>query len=240
MKTAAVVPVLALLVAAIAPLATPLDASAQTASATAQPGQPKKMPADETATYVTKVQTFYDQSKTFRSPFKQVFVSKLHGGFQKQSGGTVLFSKPGKMSWTYDNPAGNRVVSNGSLLRVYEKANTQMYEQAVDKSQYPAALSFLTGGGKLADTFNFDGFKGEEMSFKGGVVLMGNPKTPTAAYSKVVFYVDRDSSQVRRVMIIDAQGNRNTFEFTKPEINIDTKAGDFDFTPPAGTTIIRP
>jgi len=38
----------------------------------------------------------------------------------------------------------SRVVSDGAVLKVYEAANKQMFEQNVDKSQYPAALSFLT------------------------------------------------------------------------------------------------
>ena len=36
-------------------------------------------------------------------------------------------------------PAGNRVVSDGATLKVYEAANKQMFEQSIDKSQYPAA-----------------------------------------------------------------------------------------------------
>ena len=61
---------------------------------------------------------------------------------------SVVFEKPGKMSWRYTNN-GNRVVSDGKLVKVYEKENKQMYEQPLDKSQYPAALSFLVGGGNL-------------------------------------------------------------------------------------------
>ncbi len=230
------VPVLALAVAVTAPLLTPVDVLAADA-----PAGPKAASKEETDAVVNKVQAFYDQSKTFRSTFEQSFTSKVHRDLgEKKSSGTVLFAKPGKMVWTYKNPDGNKVVSNGSLLRVYEKANNQMYEQQVDKSQYPAALSFLTGGGKLPETFNFELFKGEDMNFKGGVVLVGVPKQPNPAYAKILFYVDSATSQVRRVMIIDGQGNRNRFDFLRPEINVPTKDSDFEFTPPAGTTIIRP
>ena len=73
---------------------------------------------------------------------------------RKESKGDVTFEKPGKMDWQYATPAGNRVVSDGSVLKVYEAANKQMFEQAVNASQYPAALSFLVGGGKLANIFD--------------------------------------------------------------------------------------
>jgi len=41
-------------------------------------------------------------------------------------------------------------------------------------------------------------------------------------------------------MIIDGQGNRNRFDFTAPRINDTVPDDHFQFTPPAGTSIIRP
>src|SRR3954469_17816590 len=101
---------------------------------------------------VKQVQDFYNRTTSFRSDFQQEYWVKLHN-VKKTSHGHVTFAKPGKMDWVYDDPQGNRVVSDGNTLRVYEAANRQMYEQTVDKSQYPAALSFLTGQGNLTDTF---------------------------------------------------------------------------------------
>src|SRR5580700_3770953 len=84
------------------------------------------------------------------TPTAQVAIDKVQAFYDKKSShGHVIFSKPGKMHWAYDDPAGNHVVSDGTTLKVYEASNNQMFEQAVDKSQYPAALSFLTGQGKL-------------------------------------------------------------------------------------------
>jgi outer membrane lipoprotein carrier protein len=131
-------------------------------------------------------------------------------------------------------------VSDGAILKVYEAANKQMFEQNVDKSQYPAALSFLVGGGKLDTVFDFQMYPGATMNFPGGDVLVGTPKQPTPAYTKVLFYVDSATSQVRRVLIVDGQGNRNRFDFESPKVNVQVNPNQFQFTPPAGTQIIRP
>jgi outer membrane lipoprotein carrier protein len=203
---------------------------------------PSCLPASPTADQaVACVQKVYDQSQTFSSDFSQKFWVKAYNQ-EKSSHGHVTFAKPGKMHWTYDDPqsSGNRVVSDGSVIKVYEANNKQMYEQPVDKSQYPAALSFLTGTGKLSDAFTFDVKTGEEMKFPGGLVLIGTPKSTTPAYSKVLFYVDSGTSQVRRVMIIDGQGNRNRFDFDAPKVNVPAPADLFQFTPPPGTSIIHP
>jgi outer membrane lipoprotein carrier protein len=188
---------------------------------------------------VSCVQWVYDQSRTFQSAFQQQFTVKAYAT-QKSSSGQVYFEKPGKMLWKYDNPQNNRVVSDGAVIKVYEANNQQMYEQAIEKSQYPAALSFLTGTGSLTSSFNFTLTPGAQLGFSGGYVLVGAPLQATPAYSKVLFYVDLGTSQVRRVMIIDGQGNRNRFDFVNPQFNLAISPGTFQYTPPPGTTIVRP
>lgn len=188
---------------------------------------------------VAKVQSFYDKTTSFRSDFNQEFWVKAYNQ-KKTSKGHVTFAKPGKMEWVYDDPKDNRVVSDGSTLKVYEASNRQMYEQTVNKSQYPAALSFLTGQGKLTDTFTFEVFPGDKYNAPGTYVLVGSPKTPTPAYQKVLFYVDAGTFQVRRVLVLDGQGNRNRFDFSNPRVNEPTNPTQFVFTPPPGTSVVRP
>lgn len=228
-----------LLAAATLAVALGPAAPARTASA----AEPAALDPKATDELVSKVQAFYDRSKTFTGKFSQEFTVKAYNT-KRSSAGTVFFEKPGKMAWVYTTPAGNRVVSNGQTVRVYEVDNKQMFEQQVNGAQsgaqYPAALSFLLGTGKLSDAFNFRAFNGADMKFPGGTVLAGTPKTPTPAYKEVFFYVDNASSQIRKVLILDAQGNRNSFAFSDVQVNVPVAASTFVFDPPAGTTIVRP
>lgn len=224
---------------ALAPLST-AHADGPAAPAPAPAAVPMKAESPQrTQQVVNAVQAFYDRTQSFGCEFTQEFWVKAHNQ-KKSSRGKVLFLKPGKMEWLYDEPKENKVVSDGATLKVYEHENKQMYEQAVDKSQYPAALSFLTGQGKLSESFDFELFDGSQMAFPGGLVLVGKPKQPNPAYQKVLFYVDTQSSQVRRVLILDGQGNRNRFDFVNPKINLPVDANRFRFTPPQGTTIVKP
>jgi outer membrane lipoprotein carrier protein len=197
-------------------------------------------PATPTAEGVaTRVQAFYDQTKTFQASFKQEYFIRMHDQ-RRTSEGRVAFEKPGKMSWKYDQPNGNRVVSDGRTLKVYDRENQQMFEQPVDKSQYPAALAFLMGQGELMRSFSLRLLDPATVKFEGGWVLEGTPKDPTPAYQKVLLYIDAATSQVRRVLILDAQGNRNRFDFNNPLVNTPVPNGEFSFTPPEGTQIVRP
>jgi outer membrane lipoprotein carrier protein len=218
-------------------LLTTLLASALTMAS--PPGTSEAAPsAAPTADQIAaRVQTFYDQTRTFQADFKQEYYIKLHDK-RTTSEGHVAFEKPGKMSWKYAQPNGNRVVSDGQVLKVFEPSNQQMFVQPVNKSQYPAALSFLMGEGQLTNSFALRLL--DTMKFEGGWVLEGTPKDPTPAYQKVLLYVDSATAQVRRVLILDVQGNRNRFDFENPLVNTPVPAGEFTFSPPTGTQIVKP
>jgi outer membrane lipoprotein carrier protein len=187
----------------------------------------------------TRVQHFYDSTKTFKATFEQTYTIKVQN-VKKVSTGKVTFEKPGKMNWVYDAPNGNRVMSDGNTIKVYEKENEQMFETPVKNSQYPAALSFLMGQGKLTKDFTLRLLDPAQMKFEGGYVLEGTPKEATPAYQKLLLYVDAQTNQVRRALILDAQGNRNRFDFSAPIVNQPVAKGEFDFTPPPGTKVIKP
>ncbi|HEU4582792.1 MAG TPA: outer membrane lipoprotein carrier protein LolA [Polyangiaceae bacterium] len=185
-----------------------------------------------------RVQSFYDGAKTFQAQFSQRYTIFAYNK-KKESQGHVAFVKPGKMSWRYSSN-GNRVVSDGKLLRVYEADNKQLYEQDMTKSAYPAALSFLLGQGKLTASFTLKKLNEQTLKFKGGYVLLAIPKEATPAYQKMLLYVDGKTFQVRRVLLIDAQKNKNVFDFSDPRVNEKVPASEFTFTPPPGTQIVKP
>jgi outer membrane lipoprotein carrier protein len=185
-----------------------------------------------------RIQAFYDKTKTFKAAFKQVYTAKAYAK-TKEGNGTVILEKPGKMSWRYNNN-GNRIVSDGKIIRVYEKENQQMYEQPLDKSPYPAALAFLVGTGNLNQSFKLSKTDPAAAKFEGGLVLIAEPREATPAYQKMVLYVDAATYQVRRVLLLDAQGNKNRFDFTSTEVNKLPPPGEFLFTPPKGTQVVRP
>jgi len=195
-------------------------------------------PAPSAVQIVDQVQKFYDKTDVFKADFEQRYWVKAYNKV-KHSRGQVIFKKGGKMSWRYTNN-GNRVVSDGKVVKVYEKENEQMYEQRLKDSQYPAALSFLVGGGKLKSEFRLRMLDAKQLKFEGGYVLEAVPNKPTPAYQKLLLYVDGSTYQVRRVLLLDAQGNRNRFTFVNPKVNVRVPDSEFQFIPPKGTQVIKP
>lgn len=212
------------------------DTPAATSSATAPIPPPAPGSADEIAAQVDAI--FLGQ-KTYKAAFKQEHTQKISGAVKK-SNGTVFVEKPNKLSFRYAPPNNNRIVSDGTTLKVYVAEDTQMFVQPVEKTEYPGALSFLMGNG-LRPSFTFT--LHDKAKFEGGPVLNGKPRAPTPYYEYVLFYVDKallekkDPGVIRRVLIVDAQGNRNRFDFESVSQPASIDPGEFVFSPPAGTNI---
>lgn len=185
---------------------------------------------------VARVQAVYDKTNAVKLGFRQRYLAGLYDP-KSNSTGSVIAEKPGQMSWRYGN--GNRVVAGGELVQIYEKANKQLFLAPASKTQFPLALSFTFGQGKLERAFKFTKQDAQRMKFPSGHVVSGDPLKPSSAVKRVFFYVDGQSYQVRRVLLVDAQGNRNRFDFVKTELGVTVPPNEFDLQVPAGTQIIE-
>lgn len=175
-----------------------------------------------------RIDRVYGTMKTLKATFRQVYP---HGAAVV---GSVVCEKPGKMSWRYRNN-GNRIVSDGDVIRTYEPRAAQMYELARTQSQVPAAVAFFGEAGELQRSFHLSSLGAAQDWY----LLAARPRVATRAYERIILYVDRATYQVRRVLIRDAQGNRARLDFTHIQPNARIAAGEFVLTPPTGTRVFR-
>ena len=187
---------------------------------------------------VAEVQKRYDGAADFRARFTQTLTSAAMGR-KTNSAGEVMFKKPGRMRWDYEKPEKSSYITDGGgVLWLYEPDDKQAFKQKLETSQLPAALSFLTGKGKLATEFDI-AFAGKTpYGSPGDYVLSLSPKTPQAQVKSILFVVDPRTFDVRESVITDGQGNVNDLVFA--DIRVNTRVPDalFKFTPPAGTRVI--
>ncbi len=151
------------------------------------------------------------------------------------------------MRWDYARPNGKIVLSDGQKLLVYEPGDDgqsgQVYEQKLEEAQLPQALAFLTGSGRLENSFTFRLLDAKREGYPNGHVLELRPRTPSPHYERILFYVEKDprlAGLVRRVLIIDPDGNRNRFDFSKLQFNRRVQPSLFKWKPPAGTRRVKP
>jgi outer membrane lipoprotein carrier protein len=209
----------------------------------AQPGAPATEP--DARIVAAAVQAFYEQTKDVSASFYQTYVNKLYQRTDRSSG-KVVFKKPGKMRWDYDQPNGKVIVSNGSKLLVFEPGEAgdkgQVVEQQIGQAQLPQAMAFLMGTGRIEDDFTFRLLDARREGYPSGDVLELRPRQPTPHYDRILFYVERTAALrglVRRLLIIDATGNRNRFDFSALKFNSSVGEQVFNWRPPEGTRRVQ-
>ncbi|MFT3766943.1 MAG: outer membrane lipoprotein carrier protein LolA [Minicystis sp.] len=189
-----------------------------------------------------QVDAIYGAKLTFSAKFKQTYTIKVINTPPKESTGTVFIERPNKLSFRYDPPNKDRIVSDGTTLKLYQAESNQMTELPVAKTEYPGALAFMMGTG-ISRSFDFtinDRNKKPEL-----VVLDGKPLTPNPNCVQATFLIDKvllgrsDPGAMRAVIIIDAQENRNRFEFDSVTQPTSIHPDEFTFSPPPGTDIKR-
>ncbi len=215
------------------------------AFASARPARAQDEP--DAATVAAWVQTFYDQTQTMSARFVQRFVNRE---FQRTdtSRGQVRFRKPGMMRFDYDQPNGKIIVVDGRQLTAYDPPDEaggrgQYYQQAMADAELPAALSFLTGTGRLETDFRFRRLDASRLGYEEGEVLELRPRRPSPHYTRVVLFVDDNAERrgiVHRVIIIDHANNRNRFDFLDQQLNRSVPESVFGWRPPANARRVQP
>ncbi len=198
----------------------------------------------------TLVQSFYDQTTSFEADFQQQQFTRVYNRTQRARG-RVVFKKPGLMRFDYAAPNGQVFVSDGRVLRMYQppeegERNGQMIERNIDADQLPAAFGFLMGTGRLDRDFEARLLDAREQGFANGHVLELRPRRPSPHFEKLVCFVTiveqggRRAGVIQRLLILDAAGNRNRFDFSRPQFNREIAANRFQYSAPRGTRVVRP
>jgi outer membrane lipoprotein carrier protein len=175
-------------------------------------------------------------TRTFGATFTQTYLAHAYNT-TKTSNGSIVIAGP-RSDWSYVTPAGQRIVTNSTTVCAYQPAWNQLYVQDADQSQFPVVALLMQSN--FASYFTFTLLPGAQLQYAGGYVLVGTPIQPTAAYTKVIVYVDAQTFEIARVMILDGQQNRNRFDFTNVQRNVPNLNATFVIYPPPNVTWVGP
>jgi outer membrane lipoprotein carrier protein len=219
------------------PAATPPAAPAVT---TADAGTaPVADAALAAADIVARVQGVYDGTTSFQANFRQVFRHRLNPDRSKEATGVVYLQKPGKMRWEYHDPERKLIVSDGTTLWAYEPSEDQVFEQSLENTDLPTAVTFLLGSGSLSGEFDARLIEEGSDTSADRYVIELRPKTPSSQFARLLLVVKRTDFHVLRTVVIDHSGNTNSIEFAGEVLNSDIPASQFRFVRPEGARIIR-
>ena len=188
----------------------------------------------EVKALVDRMQGFYERTQDFTADFKQEY---LYRTFNRTvvSTGTVAFQKPAKMRWEYLTPTKRTFVLSGDRVYALDPDAQTLTKAALPTRQLSASVTFLWGKGKLGDEFDISRTECKECS---GTLLTLVPKKPDPRFREMQLEIDPKSAQVRRSIVIDPDGSRNSITFSALKTNVTLPRETFQLTPPPGTQII--
>jgi len=155
-------------------------------------------------------------------------------GMDRTESGTLLLKKPGRMRWSYANPAGKVFILDGKSGWFYTPGDPQVQRvSAKQLDDLRSPLRFLLGHTQL----NKELTNVQVQAVPGGYRISGVPQGMSQRIKNLILAVD-DKGFIISMNLEELDGATTVFTFSDMHENIPTKAADFTFTPPAGVTVI--
>jgi outer membrane lipoprotein carrier protein len=182
--------------------------------------------------FAARIDQHYNSLHSLEINFTQEFAGM---GMNRREAGVLLLKKPGRMRWTYSNPAGKLFVLDGHNAYFYSPGDTtaqRVPAKQLDDLRSP--LQLLLGHTKLAKELTSLTIAPAE---NGAYTLSGIPRGLEKRVSSFSVTANADGA-IQSLQVEETDGVRNTFNFTAEKPNAPATDSDFVFTPPAGVTIV--
>jgi len=203
---------------------------------TARADQPSKLTCRDAV--VAALQQRYESTRDLRADIVQTTRSVALGADsseQMTSKGTVVFAKPGKMRWSYEEPEPSLVVSDGETLWIYDLVFREAQKlPATEGYLSGAAIQFLLGAGEIGRDFEISALSCEEISAE----LKLRPRK-TSSYEKLHVLVNPKTGDLLKTTVFFVLGNVTEVAFSNIELNADPPASLFRLDLPADVRVIE-
>lgn len=188
---------------------------------------------------IDKLEEKYQNAKSFQADFRQE-AFQITRARTKSSRGRLMMRKPHLIRWETHEPNKNVLVTNGDRLWHYTPALSksgkgQVKIQPAKQIRDHQLVKILSGSSKLKASFVI---KKEKLS-DGKVLLLLTPKRRLGELKLLKLKVNPETHLIREARMEYASGNHTTIYLQNISLSDNLPASLFDFTPPAGTEIIK-
>lgn len=187
-----------------------------------------------------RVAAAWTNQQTLEARFDQKIVNPLLGR-TATSRGTFLQQKPDKVSITFTDPDGDRIVGDGRSLWVYLPSSTPGQVLKLPANADGAVVADLLRQLLEAPRQAFTITGGEAVTIDGRATRRAvlTPKAgQRVAFTKATLWLDERESRPVRIQVLDGQGVDRTITLTSWTPNATVSRQDFVFTVPKGVKVV--
>ena len=179
----------------------------------------------------------YKNVRTVRTPFEQTLTNPVTSRVSTARGEMIL-QRPGKISFGFTNPSGDRIISDGKFVWIYlpSSAPGQVIRQPASAAGVGLDFSselltsprakFSVGDGGVSTT---DG--------RAARVVVLTPKSEKP-FTKARIWVDDRDGLVRQLELTEPSGLTRLIKFSQMKLNAKVSSSAFKFAVPKGVRVV--
>ena len=191
------------------------------------------LPVPVKASAVESLKTFVNKALTFQANFSQTLLDKNFQVIRKASG-SMMFERPGKFRWTYDQPYQQLIVGDGKQVWFYDQDLAQVTVHRLDQALGSTPAALLAGGNTIERDFNL-----QEIDVQGETEwLEAIPKNQENSFELIRLGFSK-TGILREMVLRDSFDQVTWLIFSEIEQNPTLTPDLFQFTPPEGVDVIR-
>ncbi len=177
---------------------------------------------------------------SLEAKFEQKITNPLLGR-TVSSRGLFQQQRPGKVSITFTDPVGDRIVGDGTSLWVYLPSSTPGQALKLPADADGAIVADLLGQLLEAPRKSFTISGGDAVTIDGRAthrVMLVPKNAPNAPFQKATLWLDDQEPRPIRVQVVDAQGVDRSITLLTWTPNATLPKDAFTFTPPKGVKVV--
>ena len=171
------------------------------------------------------------ETSSASAQFSQVVFDRNKRKLQETSG-TMQFSRPGRIRWSYEKPYEQLIVGDGSKLWIYDKDLNQVTVKSITQAIGGSPAALLAGSNDIEKDFRLSSTGTQD----GLEWLEAVPRNSESAFQKV--RIGFGKAGLEAMELADSFGQQTIVRFSRIERNPRLNAELFRFTPPHGADII--
>jgi outer membrane lipoprotein carrier protein len=190
--------------------------------------------ADNTGldTLIRGIEHRYNQARTLSVDFTETYT--IAGRGRRPESGNLILRKPGRMRWTYSQPAGKLFVSDGHNVYLYTSADNRVEQSTLKATDdLRAPMAFLLGRLDLKKEFR----DFETKPSGADISLIGRARSGRLPYEKVQMLIGPNFA-IRELTVDGRDGSVLGFVFRNEVVNPPVPDQAFQFKAPAGAEVV--
>jgi chaperone LolA len=181
-----------------------------------------------------KMQQRYASVKTITGSFRQLY--RNPGIEQNDWSGEFWIKKPDKMKWQYLLPEKKTFIARKGRNYIYNPQDNQVTEWSEELDHTP--FRFLLGSVDISKSFVVKPEYEFSKRFEGAQIVRLEPKSEVG-YSFLVLEIDRDSYDLKRLIVREKDGSTNEYIFTDTKTGMKINDKEFKLNMPKDVEVLE-